>query len=81
MGPAWFSTPDRSENDHDDSQSRPIDLVLPTELGPFATGTYLSGLPALRRSLRISATVAQLTITAYIVGAAGQLLLGPLSDA
>lgn len=57
-------------------------LILLTGLGTFATDTYLSGLPALQRSLHTSATTAQLTITAYIVGvAAGQLLLGPLSDA
>ncbi|MFC0003875.1 MFS transporter [Micromonospora siamensis] len=56
-------------------------LVLLTGIGPFATDTYIAALPELRRSLHTSATVAQLTMTAFIVGvAAGQLLLGPVSD-
>ncbi|MDQ1287095.1 MAG: transporter, family, multidrug resistance protein [Actinomycetota bacterium] len=51
-------------------------------IGPFATDTYLAGLPQLQRSLQTSATVAQLTLTAFIVGmAVGQLILGPVSDA
>ncbi|WP_433789192.1 multidrug effflux MFS transporter [Actinoplanes sp. CA-252034] len=50
-------------------------------VGPFATDTYLAGLPELQHSLRTSATVAQLTLTAFIVGmAVGQLLIGPMSD-
>ncbi|MFF5176249.1 multidrug effflux MFS transporter [Micromonospora sp. NPDC000089] len=57
-------------------------LVLLTGVGPFATDTYVAALPELRRSLDTSATVAQLTMTAFIIGvAAGQLLLGPISDA
>ncbi|WP_176730789.1 multidrug effflux MFS transporter [Micromonospora mirobrigensis] len=56
-------------------------LVLLTGIGPFATDTYIAALPELRRSLHTTATVAQLTMTAFIVGvAAGQLLLGPVSD-
>ncbi|GAA4953530.1 multidrug effflux MFS transporter [Actinoplanes utahensis] len=59
-----------------------IALILVMGVGPFATDTYIAGLPELQRSLHTSATVAQLTLTAFIVGmAAGQFLLGPLSDA
>ncbi|WP_176739146.1 multidrug effflux MFS transporter [Micromonospora matsumotoense] len=58
-----------------------VALVLLTGVGPFATDAYLAALPELRRSLDTSATVAQLTLTAFIIGmAAGQLLLGPVSD-
>jgi DHA1 family bicyclomycin/chloramphenicol resistance-like MFS transporter len=57
-------------------------LVLLTGVGPFATDTYIAALPALRRSLHTSAFVAQLTLTAFIVGlAAGQLFVGAISDA
>jgi DHA1 family bicyclomycin/chloramphenicol resistance-like MFS transporter len=56
-------------------------LVLLTGIGPFATDAYLPGLPALQHSLGTSAAVAQLTLTAFIIGAAlGQLAIGPLSD-
>lgn len=57
-------------------------LILVMGVGPFATDTYIAALPELQRSLDTSATVAQLTLTAFIVGmAAGQLLIGPMSDA
>ncbi len=57
-------------------------LVLVTGVGPLGTDTYIAGLPELRSSLGISATVAQLTFTTFIVGlAVGQLLLGAISDA
>jgi DHA1 family bicyclomycin/chloramphenicol resistance-like MFS transporter len=57
-------------------------LVLVTGVGPFATDAYIGGLPGLRESLGTTATVAQLTLTAFIVGlAAGQLVLGAVSDA
>jgi MFS transporter, DHA1 family, multidrug resistance protein len=57
-------------------------LVLVTGVGPFATDTYIAGLPGLRESLGTTAAVAQLTLTAFIVGlAAGQLVLGAVSDA
>jgi DHA1 family bicyclomycin/chloramphenicol resistance-like MFS transporter len=55
--------------------------VIVTGVGPLATDSYLAALPELRRSLSTSAAVAQLTLTAFIVGmAAGQILLGPVSD-
>ena len=56
-------------------------LVVVSGIGPMATDTYLAALPAMQRSLHTSATVAQLTMTAFIIGVAfGQLLLGPISD-
>jgi DHA1 family bicyclomycin/chloramphenicol resistance-like MFS transporter len=59
-----------------------VALVLLTGVGPFATDMYLAGLPELRQSLHTNATMAQLTLTAFIVGlAAGQFFLGPISDA
>ncbi|GGM19672.1 MULTISPECIES: multidrug effflux MFS transporter [Micromonospora] len=59
-----------------------VALILLLGVGPFATDAYIAALPELQRSLPTSAAVAQLTLTAFIVGlAVGQLLLGPLSDA
>jgi MFS transporter, DHA1 family, multidrug resistance protein len=56
-------------------------LVIVTGVGPFAVDTYLAALPDVQRSLGTTAAVAQLTVTAFIVGnALGQLVLGPLSD-
>jgi DHA1 family bicyclomycin/chloramphenicol resistance-like MFS transporter len=56
-------------------------LVIVTGVGPLATDTYVAALPELRHSLNTSAAVAQLTLTAFIVGiAAGQFVFGPLSD-
>lgn len=59
-----------------------VALAVVAGVGPFATDTYLAGLPDLRESLHTTAAVAQLTLTAFIAGLAmGQLLLGALSDA
>ena len=50
--------------------------------GPVSMDTYLPGLPELGRDLGASASQAQLTLTACLVGlACGQLLAGPVSDA
>src|SRR4051794_5510608 len=58
-----------------------LGLVLVTGIGPLAVDTYVAGLPELQRSLSTTATVAQLSLTAFIVGIAlGQLTLGPFSD-
>jgi MFS transporter, DHA1 family, multidrug resistance protein len=55
--------------------------VLVTGIGPFATDTYIAALPQMQRSLQTTAGVAQLTLTAFIVGlAVGQLVIGPVSD-
>ncbi|MCD5310090.1 multidrug effflux MFS transporter [Kineosporia babensis] len=56
-------------------------LVIVTGVGPIATDSYVAALPALQTSLDTTAAVAQLTLTAFIVGmAAGQILFGPVSD-
>ncbi len=50
--------------------------------GPVSMDTYLPGLPELGRDLGVSASQAQLTLTACLIGlATGQLLAGPVSDA
>jgi len=49
--------------------------------GPLSMDMYLPGLPALTRDLSASASTGQLTLTGCMLGiAAGQLLIGPLSD-
>ncbi|GAA4214240.1 multidrug effflux MFS transporter [Actinocatenispora rupis] len=48
---------------------------------PLSIDMYLPALPALTHELRTSASAAQLSLTACLVGlAAGQLLAGPVSD-
>lgn len=57
-------------------------LVLVTGISPLATDAYLPALPSLQRSLDTSAAIAQLSLTAFLIGLAlGQLLVGPVSDA
>jgi DHA1 family bicyclomycin/chloramphenicol resistance-like MFS transporter len=52
-----------------------------TAFGPLSIDMYLPGLPAMAHSFHASASEAQLTLTACLVGLAlGQLLAGPLSD-
>lgn len=52
-----------------------------TAFGPLSIDMYLPGLPAMARSFHTSASAAQLTLTACLVGLAlGQLLAGPVSD-
>ncbi|GAB2870444.1 multidrug effflux MFS transporter [Streptomyces mayteni] len=56
-------------------------LALLSFVTPLSTDMYLPGLPALARDLSTDAAGAQLTLTAFLFGlAAGQLVLGPLSD-
>ena len=56
-------------------------LALAGAIGPFATDTYLPALPLITDEFGVSASVAQLTLTAFMVAlAAGQLVIGPLSD-
>lgn len=56
-------------------------LVVVTGVGPLATDSYVAALPELRQSLGTTAAVAQLTLTAFIIGIAlGQLTIGPVSD-
>ena len=62
---------------------RPLAAVLGllTIFGPISMDLYLPVLPALTAELHSTTSVAQLTITACLLGlAAGQVIAGPLSD-
>jgi DHA1 family bicyclomycin/chloramphenicol resistance-like MFS transporter len=49
--------------------------------GPLCIDMYLPALPQINRDLHASASAVQLTLTACLIGiAAGQLLIGPISD-
>jgi DHA1 family bicyclomycin/chloramphenicol resistance-like MFS transporter len=57
-------------------------LALVSGVSPFATDTYIAALPAVQDDLGTTASAAQLTMTAFLVGfAVGQLVCGPTSDA
>lgn len=59
----------------------PALLLLLTVFGPISMDLYLPALPALTAEFAAATSVAQLTITACLVGLAlGQLIAGPLSD-
>jgi MFS transporter, DHA1 family, multidrug resistance protein len=59
----------------------PALLLLLTVFGPISMDLYLPALPALTVELNAATSVAQLTITACLIGlAAGQLIAGPVSD-
>ena len=59
----------------------PTLLLLLTVFGPISMDLYLPALPALTADLGAATSVAQLTVTACLIGlAAGQLIAGPLSD-
>lgn len=59
----------------------PTLLLLLTVFGPISMDLYLPALPALTQELSAATSVAQLTVTACLIGlAAGQLIAGPLSD-
>ncbi|MEV5988896.1 multidrug effflux MFS transporter [Streptomyces sp. NPDC052051] len=56
-------------------------LALLSFVIPLSTDMYLPGFPVMARDLSTDAAGVQLTLTAFLVGlAAGQLVLGPLSD-
>ncbi|KQY43086.1 transporter [Cellulomonas sp. Root137] len=56
-------------------------LGLMCALPAISTDIYLPSLPDVARDLNTSATAAQLTMTAMLIGGAvGQLVIGPLSD-
>src|SRR5512132_3118609 len=71
---------------HDAEAARPpaytvVVLGLLTMFGPLSLDLYLPALPQLADDLGSSASAAQLSITACLVGLAlGQLVAGPLSD-
>ena len=57
-------------------------LALLSALGPFQFDTYLPALPALMIFMATNDVMVQLTITASLLGmAAGQLFVGPITDA
>jgi len=63
------------------SRALPALLLLLTVFGPISMDLYLPALPALTVELDAATSVAQLTVTACLIGlAAGQLFAGPLSD-
>src|SRR5690606_10638947 len=63
------------------SRALPWSLLLLTVFGPISMDLYLPALPALTRELEATTSIAQLTVTACLLGlAAGQLLAGPVSD-
>ncbi|WP_136043346.1 MULTISPECIES: multidrug effflux MFS transporter [unclassified Microbacterium] len=63
------------------SRMLPALLLVLTVFGPISMDLYLPALPALTQQLGAATSVAQLTVTACLIGlAAGQLLAGPLSD-
>lgn len=52
-----------------------------TALGPLSIDMYLPALPGLARDLHTTASLAQLSLTFFLLGLAlGQLLAGPFSD-
>ena len=65
------------------SASQPIVLLgALTALAALSLDMYVPGLPALAADLGTTASAAQLTLTACLIGLAlGQLFVGPLSDA
>jgi DHA1 family bicyclomycin/chloramphenicol resistance-like MFS transporter len=68
------------------SQASPRRLVVVlgalSAFGPLSIDMYLPGLPSMSRDLSASASAAQLTVTACLIGlGVGQLLAGPISDA
>jgi DHA1 family bicyclomycin/chloramphenicol resistance-like MFS transporter len=63
------------------SRILPTLLLLLTVFGPISMDLYLPALPALAAELGAATSVAQLTVTACLIGLAlGQLIAGPLSD-
>lgn len=50
-------------------------------IGPLSIDMYLPALPALAEELQTSASLTQLSLTAFLIGIAlGQLIVGPISD-
>jgi DHA1 family bicyclomycin/chloramphenicol resistance-like MFS transporter len=58
-----------------------LTLALLSAVAPFATDLYLPGLPQIVGDLDTTTSGAQLSLTAFLIGAAvGQVIFGPLSD-
>lgn len=59
-----------------------LPLALITGISPIATDMYIAALPAIAQDLHTSASVAQLSLTAFLAAfAVGQLCFGPVGDA
>jgi DHA1 family bicyclomycin/chloramphenicol resistance-like MFS transporter len=77
--PASTSTPAAGEPAA--ARLLPAVLLLLTVFGPISMDLYLPLLPALTLDLGAATSMAQLTVTACLIGLAlGQLVAGPLSD-
>ena len=77
------TTPDAPQADTEQSLSPTllITLGLLAAVAPFATDLYLSAMPQIVEDLSTTTSGAQLSLTAFLIGAAvGQLIFGPLSD-
>lgn len=58
-----------------------IFLSALTALGPLSTDMYLPSLPAIQRAFDADTGAVQMTLSVFLIGAAGaQLVYGPLSD-
>lgn len=56
-------------------------LALLSAVAPLSTDMYLPGFPRMTADLETSAAQIQMTLTGFLIGlAAGQLIIGPLSD-
>jgi DHA1 family bicyclomycin/chloramphenicol resistance-like MFS transporter len=82
------SAPARDESEHQVTPLRGwrrVQLVVIlgalSAFGPLSIDMYLPSLPSLSRDLQASASAAQLTLSACLLGLAlGQVISGPLSD-
>jgi MFS transporter, DHA1 family, multidrug resistance protein len=81
-----MSRPARLQLGTDDSRRTRLGLFLVlgtlTLFTPLSIDMYLPALPTMAHDLHAGASEVQLTLTTFLIGmAAGQLLVGPLSDA
>lgn len=78
--------PSQTDTISTEKRSRDIQLLVIlgalSAFGPFSIDMYLPALPALSRDFASSASAAQLTLSACLLGLAlGQTIAGPISDA
>src|SRR3954471_19479079 len=82
-GPWLTRASDATVEQRQGSVGWPLLIVLASlaAVAPVSTDLYLPGFPAVGQELDASASAVQLTLTTFLVGlAAGQLVMGPLSD-
>lgn len=83
MQPIMYNGPTERKYVHMSLRKIRLVLILGclSGFGPFSLDMYLPALPTLAEDLETSASMAQLSLTACLLGLAlGQLLFGPLSD-